>query len=149
MRSRRQPPTRTGFPARSSDVPGHWHAEVVEAAQARGGPIRVLVLSHQLATAQQCLGALARGSKNYLQALFAVTLDGEASSHETRRFVVQLVVVDAAGILRAIDPPADVIDAVAAMVEGDRRAGSTAWRKLTARITPKADGGATLHVDVL
>ena len=61
---------------------------------------------------------------------------------------MQLVVIDAAGILRALDPPADVVEAAATMVEEDRREGNGQWRKLSARITPKPDGGATLHVDV-
>jgi hypothetical protein len=101
-----------------------------------------------LPVANAALTALARGSKGYLQALFAVTLDRESPSADSRRIVVQLVVIDAAGILRALDPPADVVEAAAAMVEADRRDGNGHWRKLSARITPKADGGATLHVDV-
>ena len=52
------------------------------------------------------------------------------------------------GILRALDPPVDVVEAAVSMVEADRREGNVHWRKLSARITPKADGGATLHVDV-
>jgi hypothetical protein len=67
----------------------------------------------------------------------------------TRRFVVQLVIIDRAGILRALDPPADVVEAAALMVETDLREGNGSWRKLSARITPKADGGATLHVEVV
>ena len=62
---------------------------------------------------------------------------------------MQLVVVDAAGILRALDPPIEVVEAAVAMVDADRREGNGEWRKLSARITPKTDGGATLHVDVL
>ena len=100
-----------------------------------------------LPVANAALAALAR-SKGYLQGLFVVTLDGEPSSTGTRRIVVQLVVVDAAGILRALDPAADLVEAAAAMVEADRREGNGHWRKLSARITPKPDGGATLHVDV-
>lgn len=97
--------------------------------------------------ANAALAALAR-SKGYLQGLFVVTLDGEPSTTETRRLVVQLVVIDAAGILRALDPAADLVEAAAAMVGADRREGNGHWRKLSARITPKPDGGATLHVDV-
>ena len=100
-----------------------------------------------LPVASAALAALAR-SKGYLQGLFVVTLDGEPSSTGTRRLVVQLVVVDAAGILRALDPPTEVVEAAATMVEADRRDGNGHWRKLSARITPKPDGGATLHVDV-
>ena len=104
-----------------------------------------------LPVANAALAALTRGSKSYLQGLFVVTLDREpreASTSDKRRLVVQLVVIDAAGILRALDPPADVVEAAANMVEADRREGNGQWRKLSARITPKADGGATLHVDV-
>lgn len=106
-----------------------------------------------LPVANAALAALTHGSKAYLQGLFVVTLDREpqhehAHASETRRIVVQLVVVDAAGILRALDPPDDVVEAAATMVEADRREGNGHWRKLSARITPKPDGGATLHVDV-
>jgi len=100
-----------------------------------------------LPVANAALAALARGSKGYLQGLFVLTLDTEGRG--TRRLMVQLVVVDTAGILRALDPPLDVIEAAAAMVEADRQDGNGTWRKLSARITPKQDGGATLHVDVL
>ncbi len=106
-----------------------------------------------LPVANAALAALARGSKSYLQGLFVVTLDRaetsrESAAPEKRRLVVQLVVIDAAGILRALDPPADLVEAAATMVEADRREGNGHWRKLSARITPKPDGGATLHVDV-
>lgn len=101
--------------------------------------------------ANAALAALTRGSKSYLQGLFVVTLDREpreGTTSEKRRIVVQLVVIDAAGILRALDPPDDLVEAAAAMVDADRREGNGHWRKLSARITPKPDGGATLHVDV-
>jgi hypothetical protein len=106
-----------------------------------------------LPVANAALAALARGSKGYLQGLFVVTLDQRARDAkpegETRRVVVQLVVIDTAGILRALDPPNELVEAAVAMVEADRREGNGEWRKLSARITPKTDGGATLHVDVL
>ena len=105
-----------------------------------------------LPVANAALAALARGSKAYLQGLFVLTLDHRASDpnvdSDKRRLVVQLVVVDGAGILRALDPPSDVVEAAVAMVEADRREGNGEWRKLSARITPKTDGGATLNVDV-
>lgn len=105
-----------------------------------------------LPVANAALAALARGSKAYLQGLFVLTLDHRASDpnvdRDKRRVVVQLVVVDGAGILRALDPPSDVVEAAVAMVEADRREGNGEWRKLSARITPKTDGGATLNVDV-
>jgi hypothetical protein len=120
------------------------------AARALREPSRALFLP----VANAALAALQRGSTGYLQGLFVVTLDREPresrehAAGEKRRIVVQLVVIDLAGILRALDPPADVVEAAATMVEADRREGNGQWRKLSARITPKADGGATLHVDV-
>lgn len=105
-----------------------------------------------LPVANAALGALARGSKGYLQGLFVVTVEtrdaGDPSGPGRRGIVVQLVVIDPAGSLRALDPPAELVEAAAAMVEADRREGNGQWRKLSARIMPKPDGGATLHVDV-
>ncbi len=100
-----------------------------------------------LPVANAALAALARGSKGYLQGLFVLTLDVAGTG--TRRLMVQLVVIDTAGMLRALDPPTALIETAAAMVEADRLEGNGTWRKLSARITPKQDGGATLHVDVL
>lgn len=102
-----------------------------------------------LPVANAALAALTRGSKGYVQGLFVLTLDNENRDGEPRRFMVQLVVVDVAGILRALDPPIEVVEAATSMVEADRREGNGTWRKLSARISPKPDGGATLHVDVL
>lgn len=79
-------------------------------------------------------------SPGFQQGLLVMTVDNDARG---RHLVVQLVVVDVDGQLRALDPPVELVEAAAAM-SGDAR-----WRKLTARITPKSDGGATLHVDVL
>lgn len=100
-----------------------------------------------LPVANAALTALARASKGYLQGLFVLTLDIAGTG--TRRLMVQLVVIDTAGMLRALDPPSALIETAAAMVEADRLDGNGTWRKLSARITPKQDGGATLHVDVL
>ena len=72
-----------------------------------------------------------------------------AGAGEKRRRVVVLVANDASGVLRALDPSRELIEAAARMVEADRTDGNGPWRKLTARITPKPDGGATLNVDVL
>jgi hypothetical protein len=105
-----------------------------------------------LPAASAALAALARSSKGYLQGLFVVTLDGREGAEPRpagrQGIVVQLVAIDAAGILRALDPPAELVEAAAAMVAADLREGNGHWRKLSARITPKPDGGATLHVDV-
>jgi hypothetical protein len=138
------PPARTPPPAAAS---ASKSPSVPPVARKLREPSRALFLP--VATA--ALAALARGSKSYLQGLFVVTLDPDPrdpTASDKRRLVVQLVVIDAAGILRALDPPAELVDGAAAMVEADRREGNGAWRKLSARITPKADGGATLQVDV-
>jgi hypothetical protein len=102
-----------------------------------------------VATAVQ--SALAKSVPGYKQGLFVLTVDPEisAGSGEKRRLVVVLVANDASGMLRALDPSRELVEAAARMVEADRTDGNGPWRKLTARITPKPDGGATLNVDVL
>ena len=150
------PPIREIFEPRTGSSPpraGSIPQSTPPVAKRLQEPSRALFLP----VANAALAALQRGSKSYLQGLFVVTLDREPSTSreprepstpDKRRLVVQLVVIDAAGILRALDPPADVVEAAATMVEEDRREGNGQWRKLSARITPKPDGGATLHVDV-
>ncbi len=76
----------------------------------------------------------------FSQGLLVVTVDVDEPK---RHLVVQLVALDAGGLLRALDPPRDLVEAAAAMI------GDAPWRKVSARITPKPDGGATLHVDVI
>lgn len=144
------PPIREIFEPRTSSSPprtGAGSSPSPPVARVLREPSRPLFLP----VANAALSALQRGSKSYVQGLFVVTLDRESretAASDKRRLVVQLVVIDAAGILRALDPPSDLVEAAAAMVEADRREGNGHWRKLSARITPKADGGATLHVDV-
>jgi hypothetical protein len=144
-------PRTPSSPPRAGSVPppapANAPASAPPVAKRLQEPSRALFLP----VANAALAALQRGSKSYLQGLFVVTLDREPreeSASDKRRLVVQLVAIDAAGILRALDPPADVVEAAALMVEEDRREGNGQWRKLSARITPKPDGGATLHVDV-
>jgi hypothetical protein len=144
--SRPPPPV---SPAAPSPFPGASSPPSAVAKKLRE-PSRALFLP----VANAVLAALGRGSKGYLQGLFVLTLDHralgpKADESEKRRVLVQLVVVDAAGILRALDPPIEVVEAALAMVEADRREGNGEWRKLSARITPKSDGGATLNVDVI
>jgi hypothetical protein len=129
----------------SSAPPAQRSSSSIPVAKKLREPSRALFLP----VANAALAALTRGSKGYLQGLFVLTLDTEGRGNEPRRLMVQLVVIDLAGILRALDPPVDVIEAAASMVEADRREGNGTWRKLSARITPKPNGGATLHVDVL
>ena len=101
--------------------------------------------------ATSVLNALATAVPGYQQGLFVLTVDPDVSagSGEKRRLVVLLVANDASGMLRALDPSRELVEAAARMVEADRADGNGPWRKLTARITPKPDGGATLNVDVL
>lgn len=101
-----------------------------------------------LPVATAALGVLNTKGKGYLQGLFVITVDHADNADTKRRVVLQLVVVDQAGILRALDPPDSLLEATVEMIEADRRDGNGAWRKLSARITPKPDGGATLNVDV-
>jgi hypothetical protein len=100
-----------------------------------------------LPVAAAALGALSRGAPGYKQGLFGVTVDAQPDGK--RRIVVQLVALDALGLLRAIDPPTELVEAAAKMIDADRASGNGPWRKLSARITPKPDGGATLNVDVV
>ncbi len=97
-----------------------------------------------LPVANAVLSALTHGSVGYRQALFLLSLDGQAP----RRPTLHLSVVDAAGTLRALAAPPALVDVAVAMVDADRAEGNGSWAKLEVRITPKSDGGASLHVDV-
>lgn len=101
-----------------------------------------------LPVATLALSTLNTQAKGYLQGLFVISVDHAGGWATKRRVTLQLVVVDAAGTLRALDPPETLLDATVDMIETDRRDGNGAWNKLSARITPKPDGGATLNVDV-
>lgn len=122
------------------------------AAPAAPRPVREPSRALFLPVATVALAALARASQGYVQGLFVLTVDNVGSTdgraEEKRRLAVQLVVIDAAGLLRSLDPPSELVEAAARMVEADQREGNASWRKLSARVTPKADGGATLHVEV-
>ena len=96
---------------------------------------------HFLPIANMAIAWCARRSPGYRQGLLVMTVDRD--DRRGRHLVVQLVVIDVEGQLLALDPPVELVEAAAAM------SGEARWRKLTARITPKPDGGATLHVDVL
>lgn len=100
--------------------------------------------------ATAAFNALARLAPGFQQALFVVTIDaGNLHTADKSKLVVFLVVNDETGQLRALDPPRELVEAAARMVDADRNDGNGPWRKLSARITPKPDGGATLHVDVI
>lgn len=94
------------------------------------------------------LAELAKSVSDFQQALFVVTVHPGVSPGPGR-LVVTLVALDASGMLRVIDPPDNLVEGAARMVEADRADGNAAWRKLSAQIKPKPDGGATLRVDVL
>jgi hypothetical protein len=101
--------------------------------------------------ATSVLATLIRATPGFQQALFVLTVHGGVRVGEgepRRRLVVTLAALDSSGLLRSIDPSQDLVEAAARMVEADRIDGNGPWRKLTARIAPKADGGATLNVDV-
>lgn len=133
------PPIREVYePRRSSRPPQHDEAlKLREPARAIFMPVATAILS-----------GLARGCPGYRQALFVVVVD-EHRARDGRRLVVQLVVIDGQGLLRSLDAPTALVDAAAHMVEADRNDGNAPWRKLSARIVPKPDGGASLHVDVV
>lgn len=109
------------------------------------GQLREPARESFLPVATAMLAALARGCAAYTQALFVVIVD----ERDRRGVVVQLVCNDAQGVLRSVDAPTALVDAAARMVEADGHAGTAPWRKLSVRATPKPDGGATLHVDVV
>lgn len=114
------------------------------------GLVREPRREHFVPAANAAVRALARACPGYQQGLFAVTVTTTPGRPEAaRRVGVQLVAVDAAGNLVALDPPRDLVEAAVEMTEADRHDAGGVWRKLSARILPKADGGATLQVDVV
>lgn len=90
--------------------------------------------------ANAVLARLAKAAVGYKQALFVVRPDPMQLS---------LTVLDGGGLLRSVEVPVALMEAATRLVAADRADGNGAWRKLSARITPKPDGGATLTVDVL
>lgn len=126
-------------PMRELQKPSEPPARIREPARAIFVPVATLVLAQ-----------LTKLSPGYQQGLFILSLlPGAEVEAERLRLGVVLVAVDAAGVLRALDPTLDLVEATARMVDADRRDGNGPWRKLSARITPKPDGGATLNVDVV
>jgi hypothetical protein len=100
-----------------------------------------------LPVATALLAALARSAAGFREAVFVLHVDGEPS--ELRTPIVVLVATDAKGQLVVVESGDALVQAAARLIEADRNDGNGPWRKLTARVTPKPDGGATLHVDVL
>lgn len=150
--------------ARASSPPVREPNKIREPARALFVPVATAVLA-----------TLAKVVPRFQQALFVVTVHAASGGDrpgpvatlpglapplvpsigtsskdaEKRRLVVMLVAVDEGGILRSLDPSSELVDVAARMVEADRADGNGPWRKLSARISPKADGGATLNVDVV
>ena len=162
---RSSPPSRTGSspPARRTTPPPVHRSlppirEIYGPRSARPPSppperkIREPARSLFLPVATAVLGAFAKAVPGYQQALFVLTVDRAspaAAPKEKRRLVVFLAANDPSGALRAVDPSHEVVDAAARLVEADQNDGNGPWRKLSVRITPKPDGGATLNVDVI
>lgn len=140
-------PHRSLPPVREVFEPRHASSRPPPAATRSPSKIREPSRAIFLPVAQMVLEVLGATVPDYRQALFVVTVTGEPSGK--RRLIVALVVLDGAGLLRALDPASDLVEATARLVDADQNEGNGPWRKLSARITPKPDGGATLHVDVL
>jgi hypothetical protein len=112
-------------PARASLPPG----QIREPARALFVPVASAVLAR-----------IKQAAATYRQALFVIRAD--------EPIAVSLTVLDGEGLMRSIEVPASVTEAASRMVVADRADGNGPWRKLSARIFPKGDGGASLNVDV-
>jgi hypothetical protein len=113
-------------------------------AAARGSrppaPVREPARAIFVPVAYALLEQLVKTAVGYRQALFVIRPDP---------LEVSLTILDGDGVLRSIDPSRTVTESATRMVAADRADGNGPWRKLSARIVPKADGGARLTVDVL
>ncbi|HVJ94774.1 MAG TPA: hypothetical protein VM580_33535 [Labilithrix sp.] len=156
----RRPPAPVGAPYRSLPPIREIYAPRAEPRQAlRSEPqttahesqrrVREPARSLFLPLATVITNVLAHAVPGYEKGLFVLTVDPASEPEGKGRLVVFLVASDASGALHAIDVPAELLDAAARLVEADRVDGNGTWRKLSARISPKPDGGATLNVDVL
>jgi len=94
--------------------------------------------------AQEAAAVVHRALTRYHQALLTVTVDRQ---RDKTRFFVHLAASDADGDLVSLDPTQKLCDAVATMIEDQRRAGAAGWRKLVARLRP-SDRGAQVEVRV-
>ncbi|MBX3201139.1 MAG: hypothetical protein KF894_23575 [Labilithrix sp.] len=101
-----------------------------------------------LPVASAVLAVFAKAVPGFQQALFVLRIEPETDAGE-RRLVVLLAANDVSGSLRAVDPSPELLAAAARLVEADQNDGNGPWSTLSARITPKPDGGATLNVDVI
>jgi hypothetical protein len=133
----------------SSRPPGSQPVEKSPSGRAaERGAVREPSRALFVPVANAAIRALVRECPGYTQGLFVVTVSAPPRADQPRRVVVQLVAIDPKGMLRALDPPRELVEAAAEMTDADRREGNGIWRKLSARIVPKADGGATLNVEV-
>lgn len=123
------PPPETAARSHPPDGPAHPPHHIREPARALFVPVANAVLAR-----------LAKVASGYKQALFVIRPDP---------VIVSLTVLDGDGLLRHVEAPPSVIEAATRMVAADRADGNGPWRRLSARIVPKTDGGATLTVDVL
>ena len=143
-------PHADGSASRPSSVPPRLSPPPPAPPNEPRGLIREPRREHFVPAANAAVRALGRMCPGYQQGLFVVNVTTTPARPEAaRRVVVQLVAIDAAGNLVALDPPREVVEAAVEMTEADRRDAGGVWRKLSARILPKPDGGATLHVDVV
>jgi hypothetical protein len=78
----------------------------------------------------------------YRQAILIVSVD---TSREKARFFVQLVVLDQAGDLDAVDTTRELLDTVATFIGDDIKSGNARWRKFTVRLVPEGDAGVGLR----
>lgn len=134
------PPIQEVYAPRTKSVAPPASPMLAEPGAVIREPARALFVP--VATAM--LAALTRQAAGFQQGLFVIQHD-----RGPRGLTVTLVAVDAAGVLRALDPPAELVDATQRMIAADLADGNGPWRKLSARVLPKSDGGATLHVDVI
>lgn len=139
--ARPRDPSSVGFSVPPPDVvPRPSLPPPASRASVPPGQIREPARAIFVPVATAVLARLAKAAAGFKQALFVIRPDP---------LDVSLTVIDGEGLLRSIDAQTAVVEAAARMVAADRADGNGPWRKLSARIIPKTDGGATLTVDVL
>ncbi len=102
-------------------------------------PVREIRRELFLPVAQSALAEVVQQIEGFRQALLVVRIDLE---HSKGRFVVQLVGLDAAGDLHALDASRPLVDAVAKLIGEDSRDGNGRWKKLVVRMRQTERGAA-------
>jgi len=102
-------------------------------------PVREIRRELFLPVAQSALAEVVQQIDGFRQALLVVRIDLEQSKG---RFVVQLVGIDAAGDLHALDASRPLVDAVAKLIGDDSRDGNGRWKKLVVRMRHTERGAA-------